>query len=188
MLTALLKVISGGQTGVDRGALDAALSLGVECGGWCPTGRLAEDGTIPDRYPVVELVDGGYSERTARNVADSKGTVIISNGEATGGTLETINRCIEMQKPYLPIDHGRIAIDDAIERTLDFVQMLSSRAGLACSHGVTILNVAGPRASQWPNGQEIARQIVGAVLRRFAGLVDRTTPVNTVRNSPSGDP
>src|SRR5207253_6756726 len=85
LTTKLLKVISGGQTGVDRGALDAALALQVECGGWCPAGRLAEDGTIPKRYPVVELPDARYAERTAQNVADSDGTLIISNGEPIGG-------------------------------------------------------------------------------------------------------
>jgi len=77
----LLKVISGGQTGVDRGTLDAALAFEVECGGWCPAGRLAEDGTIPKRYPVMELANAGYAERTARNVADADGSLIISKGE-----------------------------------------------------------------------------------------------------------
>src|SRR5207244_4480522 len=94
-----LKVISGGQTGVDRGALDAALALEVECGGWCPAGRLAEDGTIPECYPVVELTNAGYAERTARNVADSDGTLVICKGEPIGGTRETVDRCIEMGKP-----------------------------------------------------------------------------------------
>src|SRR2546421_12711979 len=77
LTTKLLKVISGGQTGVDRGALEAALALQVECGGWCPAERLAEDGTIPNRYPVMELANGGYAERAARNVADSAGTPAI---------------------------------------------------------------------------------------------------------------
>src|ERR1700730_405793 len=114
----LLKIISGGQTGVDRGALDAALALQVECGGWCPTGRLAEGGAIPKRYPVVELPNAGYAERTARNVADSDGTLIISNGEPIGGTRETIDRCIELNKPHLVIDCERVQIDEAIELPL----------------------------------------------------------------------
>src|SRR5437763_11485233 len=124
----LLKVISGGQTGVDRGALDAALALEVECGGWCPAGRLAEDGTIPKRYPVLELPNSGYAERTARNVADSNGTLIISNGEPIGGTRETVDRCIEMGKPFLVIDCARLSIRESIEAATEFVKGLSSRA------------------------------------------------------------
>jgi len=206
----LLKVISGGQTGVDRGALDAALALQVECGGWCPAGRLAEDGTIPERYPVMELAYAGYAERTARNVADSDGTLVISKGEPIGGTRETVDRCIEMGKPYLLIDSERCSMEEAAALAVQFVRGLSSRAqardltqhdnatgrsrgssvraGLALSARLgmtTILNVAGPRASQWPEGHKTARQIVSGILRR---LVDRTTQLNTVRDSPCGDP
>src|SRR5207248_4887319 len=94
----ILKIISGGQTGVDRGALDAALAFEVECGGWCPAGRLAEDGTIPKRYSVMELANAGYAERTARNVANSDGTLVISKGEPIGGTRETIARRNDKQK------------------------------------------------------------------------------------------
>jgi len=205
----VLKVISGGQTGVDRGALDAALAFEVECGGWCPAGRLAEDGEIPKHYPVVELANAGYAERTARNVADSDGTLIISNGEPVGGTRETVDRCIEMRKPHLIIDCASMSVEETIEAATEFVKSLSSRAdardpsvvqvisehsrgssvraGLALSArlGMKVLNVAGPRASQWPEGQKTARQISSGVLRR---LVDRTTPLNTVRDSPCGDP
>src|SRR5207248_9744180 len=103
----LLKVISGGQTGVDRGTLDAALAFEVECGGWCPAGRLAEDGTIPKRYPVMELANAGSAERTARNVANSDGTLVISKGEPIGGARGTIDRRVEMQKAEPNIDFAR---------------------------------------------------------------------------------
>jgi hypothetical protein len=158
----LLKIISGGQTGVDRGALDAALDLGMECGGWCPMGRLAEDGTIPERYPVVELANAGYTERTAQNVADSDGTLIISNGEPVGGTLETVERCVENDKPCFVIDYKETPTVDAAEKTLKFLKR----------HHIRRLNVAGPRASQWPQGQEIACQIVSAILPRLSGQND----------------
>jgi len=210
LTTKLLKVISGGQTGVDRGALDAALALQVECGGCCPEGRLAEDGTIPKRYPVMELANAGYAERTARNVADSDGTLIISNGVPLGGTRETVDRCIEMRKPHLIIDCARRSVQETIEVATEFVTNLSFRVarttpvrlgprnlsnvrkspgeleGPSHSLGMTIvLNVAGPRASQWPGGHKTAQQIVSGILRR---LVDRTAPLNTVRDSPRGDP
>src|SRR2546430_10718126 len=110
----LLKVISGGQTGVDRGTLDAALAFEVECGGWCPAGRLAEDGKIPERYPVVEMANGGYAERTAQNVAASDGTLIIAHGPLMGGTRETLQFCIEQGKPHLVVDLHTSAIDEAI--------------------------------------------------------------------------
>src|SRR6267378_7158553 len=155
----IFKIISGGQTGVDRGALDAALALKVECGGWCPAERFAEDGKIPKHYPVVELKDAGYAERTARNVADSDGTLVISNGEPMGGTRETIDRCVEMDKPHLIIDHAKIPTNEIVELVLRFVG----------DHHIRLLNVAGPRASQWPEGHKIAEQILSNVLRRLSG-------------------
>jgi hypothetical protein len=172
----LIRIVSGGQTGVDRGALDAALDLGIECGGWCPAGRLAEDGMIPERYPVIELTDGGYAERTAQNVADSNGTLVISNGEPIGGTCDTVERCVEMQKPYLIIDCKLVPINQAIDLALGFVSQLSSRANvrdLTSVRGMTIvLNVAGPRASQWPEGHALTYQIMSAILRRISGQND----------------
>jgi len=165
---------------------------------------LAEDGTIPKRYPVMELANAGYAERTARNVADSDGTLVISNGVPLGGTGETVDRCIEMRKPHLIIDCARRSVQETIEVATEFITNLSFRVAQTTrnlsnvrkspgeledpSHslGMTIvLNVAGPRASQWPGGHKTARRIVSGILRR---LVDRTAPLNTVRDSPRGDP
>ncbi|MDH3584808.1 MAG: putative molybdenum carrier protein, partial [Phycisphaerae bacterium] len=75
-----IKIVSGGQTGADRAALDAALACGQPCGGWCPQDRAAEDGPIDPRYPLKELPGGGYRQRTHRNVIDSDGTVVLSFG------------------------------------------------------------------------------------------------------------
>jgi Circularly permutated YpsA SLOG family len=155
----LLKIISGGQTGVDRGALDAALELGVACGGWCPAGRLAEDGQIPLRYPMVELPNASYSERTKRNVSDADGTLIICKGELTGGTRETIEFCREMEKPHLVIDAEVVSSDEAVTLIQQFI----------FGHCIDILNVAGPRPSQWTEAHEITHQITSAVLRRLSG-------------------
>src|SRR3954447_14624932 len=95
------RIVSGGQTGVDRAALDVALALGIPCGGWCPRGRGAEDGLIPERYPLVETPAADASQRTRWNVRDSDGTLILAWGEPTGGTLLTVQACRETGKPHL---------------------------------------------------------------------------------------
>src|SRR4051794_11040714 len=98
------RLVSGGQTGVDRAALDVALDLGIPCGGWCPRGRKAEDGVIPDCYPLTETSSGDYSQRTRWNIRDSDGTLILTQGEPTGGTLLTVQVCRSTAKPYLVVD------------------------------------------------------------------------------------
>ena len=158
------KIISGGQTGVDRSALDAALDSNAECGGWCPAGRLDENGRIPERYPLTELLSAGYSERTARNVADSDGTLIIYAGALAGGTRETLARCVEFAKSYVAIDLSSISIERAIDLAEQFVS----------NHQLCVLNVAGPRASEWSEGYSHAYEIVGGLLRRLSGQMTRT--------------
>ena len=97
------KIISGAQTGVDRAALDVALDLGIPCGGWCRKGRRAEDGTIPDKYPLQETGTRNYTKRTKLNVQDSDGTLIINCGELDGGTTHTVRLSEKMAKPCLVI-------------------------------------------------------------------------------------
>lgn len=168
----MLKIISGGQTGVDRGALDAAREFGAEYGGWIPRGRLAEDGTIPKSYRLQEMPTEEYAARTKQNVEDSDGTLIISKGEPTGGTRATVKFCRELGKAHLIIDVGQLSLEEAIERATNFVQEFKSPRKSpdrgrdpSTSLGMTILNVAGPRASQWPEGYDLAKRIVAAVLR-----------------------
>jgi hypothetical protein len=155
----LERIVSGAQTGVDRGALDAALELGFPCSGWCPPGRLAEDGAIPDRYPVTELTAGGYRQRTVRNVVDSDGTLVLHFGMPEGGTAQTLQHCIRHRKPHLAIDGAEISTESAATMAAAFI----------AEHGITSLNIAGPRASKEPRGQNYARTVVIALLRR-AGL------------------
>jgi len=132
-----LKIISGGQTGVDRAAIDAALQFDVDCGGWCPAGRKAEDGVIPEHYPLSELAGADYINRTRKNVIDSDGTVIIYFDTLSGGTEQTLLFCLQQKKPYLLIDGTELSPIRAAERIQSFV----------AKNGIETLNIAGPRAS-----------------------------------------
>lgn len=154
----LRKIVSGGQTGIDRGALDAALESNFPCGGWCPPGRLAEDGAIPARYPVTELDRGGYSERTLRNVVDSDGTTILFHGAIEGGTGHTRDHCLAHGKPLLLIDAARTGSSEAAVEIGAFIDR----------ENIEVLNVAGPRASKWAEAQRYARAALAAVLTAAA--------------------
>ena len=141
----LEKVVSGGQTGVDRAALDAAMALGIEVGGWCPKGRLAVDGTIPSQYPLTETPGNAYKIRTRWNVRDSDATLIICRDEPTGGTALTIEYCKQLGKPFevYQLKSGGTSWldgqDSSPMRLLDWIN----------SHTVKVLNVAGPREGDY---------------------------------------
>ena len=147
------KIISGGQTGVDRAALDAALECGFPAGGWCPKGRKAEDGKIPAFYPLKELSSGDYRKRTLQNVIDSDGTLIIYFGQLTGGTELTRCYCSREKKPCLLIDAEALDLSRAMRKSLNFLK----------SESINILNVAGPRASSsafaYPYTKELLSRI-----------------------------
>jgi hypothetical protein len=132
---------------VDRAAVDVALKHGIECGGWCPTGRLDEFGRIPAQYPVQELEAGGFGERTLQNVKDSDGTLIIYPGKlGGGGTEKTVRFCMELQRPHQLIDASNVSAEDAPKLIAGFVR----------KHKIDILNVAGPRQSEWAEGYDYA--------------------------------
>jgi hypothetical protein len=152
----IARLVSGGQTGVDRAALDAALERSVPCGGWCPRGRTAEDGPIPPRYLLTETPSTDSSQRTCWNIRDSDGTLILAWGEPTGGTLLTLNECRRVGKPHLVIDlaaEGDQA--QAVRAVRDWI-----RANLDGG----VLNVAGPRGSQHASIYGRARELVLALL------------------------
>lgn len=133
----LKKIISGGQTGADRAALDVALAQGYPCGGYCPAGRQAEDGPLPMRYPLVEL-GGGYRQRTRANVNASDATVLFYQGMPTGGTALTLAFCLKAKQPFKLIDRG----------LCDAAQAAAALQRFIDEYDVACLNVAGPRASQ----------------------------------------
>ena len=133
-----LRIVSGGQTGVDRAALDAALELGLETGGWCPKGRLAEDGVIPQRYPLRECHSSDYSVRTEWNVRDSDGTLILYDTALEGGTLLTLELAKQLEKSHrvIQLKETDRLVSPLIEWILD--------------NQIRVLNVAGPRESNSP--------------------------------------
>ena len=148
-----LKVISGGQSGVDRAALDVALSLGLPAGGWCPQGRKSEDGLIPDHYPLHETRSAEFHVRTQRNVETSSATLVLTRGTPTGGTRFAIEFARNLRRPVLVVD--------LIDRTRDPVESI---VGWLAETAPRVLNVAGPRESFAPGiGVEASRVLTAAL-------------------------
>jgi hypothetical protein len=152
----MLRIVSGGQTGVDRGALSGALQGGLACGGWCPAGRRAEDGPIPEQFPLRELEDRDYAARTRRNVADSDATVILAFGEPGGGTALTARCARALGRPLLVLDAHALTPGEACGKLMEFL----------ADRKVRVLNVAGPRASDAPGAAAFARELVLDLARR----------------------
>jgi hypothetical protein len=138
----LKRIVSGAQTGADRAALDVALELNFPCGGWVPRGRIDEYGRIPEQYPnLTETESADFSERTAANVRDSTGTLIVSRGSLSGGSLFTQQAAIELGKPCLHLDVGTMTEDQSAKHLNQWLR----------SERIEVLNVAGPRESKDPH-------------------------------------
>lgn len=146
------RIISGGQTGVDRGALDAAIRLEIPHGGACPRGRLAEDGRIPDRYELTELASDDYRVRTEQNVIAAHATLILCRGPVKGGTSLTRRFARQYQRPHLVVDPSRPDAEQLVRRWLAEVAPV-------------VLNVAGPRESNSPGAAAEACEFLCRVLR-----------------------
>ncbi len=167
-------VISGGQTGADRGALIAAAVLGYRCGGFCPKGRLAEDGRIPDAFIMEELETANYPERTRANVEFADATVVFSyEDKPTGGTALTLRMIRELSKPCLHL---------VLKRGSGMDNGLNDRAaktirGWLREERPRILNVAGPRESKEPGiGEHVTEIMLRALLTKDWCLCGRAIP------------
>jgi hypothetical protein len=132
------KIISGGQTGADRAALDVAIKLSIPHGGWIPKGRKAEDGTLSEIYRLKEMPTASYPKRTEQNVIDSDGTLIIARGKLTGGSDYTRHMTLKHKKQLLGIDLNLTSHFDAASLIVSWIKL----------QRVQVLNVAGPRASK----------------------------------------
>jgi hypothetical protein len=134
------KIVSGGQTGADRAALDVSFALDIPHGGWVPKGRKAEDGIIAERYHLKELNSSTYKARTEQNVFDSDGTLIVSFGRLQGGSAKTKRYAKKYGRPLLHINLSRQNLFSASTAIHKWI----------VEEGIDVLNVAGPRASEDP--------------------------------------
>ncbi|RCK79266.1 MAG: hypothetical protein OZSIB_0137 [Candidatus Ozemobacter sibiricus] len=148
-------LIAGGQTGVDRAALEFALEVGIPCAGWCPAGRRSEDGPIPARFPLREASSPAYPQRTRQNVRDADATLIFTAGQPGGGTALTAAFARRLGKPCLVVDLDTTAVASAAANVLAWLQTIAP----------TVLNVAGPRASEAPHLPPLVRQVLARALR-----------------------
>jgi hypothetical protein len=174
------KIISGGQTGADRAALDVAIKMGIAHGGWIPKDRITEDGSLPDKYQLQEMPTASYPARTEQNVIDSDGTLIICRGKPTGGSDYTREMTLKHKKPLLHIDLNLATSYYAASLILSWVNL----------HLIEVLNVAGPRASKDPDIYNDVFRILEMTFKMHR--IDESKPIDETqideRKRPSNPP
>jgi len=148
----IAKIISGGQTGADRSALDFAIDNNIPHGGWIPKGRITEAGQLPDKYHIQEMATTSYDIRTEQNVIDSDGTVIVSHGKLTGGSALTQTFAIKHHKPRLHLDMDNKTIAEAADSLNNWIR----------KNNIKTLNVAGSRVSKDNKIYQVTRDILEA--------------------------
>jgi len=151
------RIISGGQTGADRAALDVAIELGIPHGGWIPKGRKTEEGRLSDEYHLLEATSTDYAQRTELNIVDSDATLIMSYGPLTEGSALTQELARKHRRPCLHIDLGEMSDSNAAEIINMWID----------TRQIKILNVAGPRASSDPKIYEATRRVLKAVIELY---------------------
>jgi hypothetical protein len=159
----IIKIVSGGQTGADRGGLDAAIHCKIPHGGWCPRGRLAEDGVIPPQYQLRETSAGEYIRRTEANVVDSNATIIFTLGELSGGSLSTMEFARQYHKPVLHIDLRKHSGPEAVKLISGWLKGDGSRPAPPAN---CVLNVAGAKESNAPGLREKVTAIMTDLLAK----------------------
>ncbi len=180
---ALKKIVSGGQTGVDRAALDVAIFLEIEHGGWCPKGRRAEDGRIPNSYQMSETESRDYAVRTERNVIDSDATLILYRDQTVGGTELTRRMALKHQRPYLCLDLAQWEITEETETLEGAESPSAAEDGVPVGatdplldqlnqwlgqSGFSVLNIAGPRESTCPGIAKQSERFLSLALQAYA--------------------
>lgn len=158
------KIISGGQTGADRAALDAAIKLGIPHGGWIPKGRLTEKGPLPDKYNLMEMPSTSYSSRTEQNVIDANGTLIISHGKLTEGSDYTRKMAIKHHRPWLHINLNKTPAFKAANLVSSWTK----------ENTIEILNIAGPRASKDQRIYQDVSKLIESIY--YLGLMKTSQP------------
>jgi len=154
------KIVSGGQTGADQAALDAAIKLDIPHGGWIPKGRITEAGFLPAKYKLKEMPSASYPLRTEKNVIDSDGTLIISRGKLTGGSALTEKYAEKHERPRLHIDLNEMTDLEAALKTATWIS----------KNNIAVLNVAGPRESKDPKIYQDTKNIIKKVLKNVTKL------------------
>lgn len=150
------KIISGGQTGADRAALDFAIENGIPHGGWCPKGRLTEEGPLAKKYRLSETKTEDYNERTLQNILDSDATLIFCHGELSGGSLYTLILALKYERPVLVVDLGGSVLPKEVKNWIG-------------KHHIKILNIAGPRASKNPLIFQDVKSYLKELIREWRG-------------------
>lgn len=154
------KIISGGQTGADRAALDFAIEHSIPYGGWVPRGRKAEDGAVPDIYELQEMPDSDYSKRTEKNILDSDGTLIVSHGILRNGSALTQFLAERHGKPCLHADLNAQSVENAAVLVNSWID----------DNNIKVLNVAGPRARKDPAIYSAVLKLLGSVFMETSAV------------------
>lgn len=162
------KIISGGQTGADRAALDTAIEISIRHGGWVPKGRKTEDGRLSTKYNVQETNAIDYEQRTEFNILDSDGTLIISHGNLKGGSARTQQLARKHHRSCIHIDLDEISSYKAVEIIQAWID----------SKDIRVLNVAGPRASEDPWIYDDVKNILRSLLYPPPESIALSCPAN----------